>query len=663
MKRLLGFLVVLIVVLIAAALILPFLIPADVYRDQIEAQVKQQTGRDLDIAGDMSLSFLPPVSVTMENVTFKNAEGGQAENMLSVKKIDVNLALLPLLMNREVRINSFVLEEPVIALEVLKNGKPNWQFAAQAAQAADQAQDQTSDQTPDASGEQSGGSQVSEISFGDVRLSSGRISYTDLSTGEAQILENINLTLSLPSLDEAFGADGRLDYKGETITMDIKLVNPRAFMDGTATDLSAKLGGNLFDMGFQGTAAMGEGKVLPVTANGPMSLTIPSVRKLAAWQGATLPPGEGYERFAISGNAAAANDRITFSGAELTFDEISGAGQFALALAGPRPKVTGDFAVDTLDIRPYQGGAGSSGGGGSGGGGSEWSREPIDFSGLRAVDANLVFGADRVLTDTIKMGKSQLKITLENGLLVSDLKELSLYEGGGQIYLEVNARGGTPVIRNRTKFSLIQALPLLQDLVGAGVLEGVGNLEYDVTTRGRSQYDFMQAMNGDGRIVFNDGAIFGINVAQIMRNPVEAAMSLTGRDGGQKTDFAELSASFSIRNGVLTNPDFKLLNPLLRMPGNGTTSLVNRTVDFRFKPTGVSSLEGQGGETGLEGITVPLRVTGTWSNLKIAPDLESMAKDEIRDRLFGGDEKKDKKDKKDKKKRDPRDLLDRVLGD
>ncbi|MEI7609444.1 MAG: AsmA-like C-terminal region-containing protein, partial [Rhodospirillaceae bacterium] len=96
--------------------------------------------------------------------------------------------------------------------------------------------------------------------------------------------------------------------------------------------------------------------------------------------------------------------------------------------------------------------------------------------------------------------------------------------------------------------------------------------------------------------------------------------------GSQKTEFAELTGSFTINNGVVTNPDLALKSPLLRVSGAGSVNLPRRTVNYRVQPKLVASLQGQGGVQNLGGIEVAVIVEGAWDNLSFRPDLESMAK-------------------------------------
>src|SRR5690606_13557484 len=93
----------------------------------------------------------------------------------------------------------------------------------------------------------------------------------------------------------------------------------------------------------------------------------------------------------------------------------------------------------------------------------------------------------------------------------------------------------------------------------------------------------------------------------------------------QKTDFAELSGTFTVRNGILHNDDLKLLNPFVRLSGAGDVDLPQQTVNYRLEPQLVATTEGQGGSDA-SGIGVPILVTGPWDNLSYAPDLAGALK-------------------------------------
>src|SRR3546814_9939610 len=123
----------------------------------------------------------------------------------------------------------------------------------------------------------------------------------------------------------------------------------------------------------------------------------------------------------------------------------------------------------------------------------------------------------------------------------------------------------------------------------------------------------MSSLDGDGSFEFLDGAIHGINIAALLRH-VGAAGLNTEAGAEQETDFAELSGSYVIREGIVENRDLQMLAPLLRLGGGGTVSMPQQTLDYTVDATLVASLTGQGGNEALVGIPVPIRITGAWSN-------------------------------------------------
>src|SRR5262249_50574391 len=97
MKKLLIGLAVVIVLLVGAVVAAPFLIPVDTVKAKLVEQVKSATGRDLRIDGPLKLSFLPAVGIEASQVSFSNAPGGQAKDMASLGKLQLDLKLMPLI--------------------------------------------------------------------------------------------------------------------------------------------------------------------------------------------------------------------------------------------------------------------------------------------------------------------------------------------------------------------------------------------------------------------------------------------------------------------------------------------------------------------------------------------------------------------------------------
>ena len=155
-----------------------------------------------------------------------------------------------------------------------------------------------------------------------------------------------------------------------------------------------------------------------------------------------------------------------------------------------------------------------------------------------------------------------------------------------------------------------------------------------------------RTLNGEGQVVFNDGAVVGIDLAGMVRN-VKAAYGLEQKPAQRpRTDFSELEAPFTIVNGVVNTPATSLKSPLLRVVAAGSANLVDETLDFRVEPKVVSTIKGQGDTEQRAGLMMPVLVSGTFSKPKFAPDLAGVAKQQLEKKILGSEPAEKLLDKK-----------------
>jgi len=90
------------------------------YRGEITSLVKDKTGRDLALEGDLEVSVFPWLGIRARGVSMSQPEeiGG---DMLSVQNAQLRVKLMPLLSKR-VEVDTIVLEEPTVRLVTLKDG-------------------------------------------------------------------------------------------------------------------------------------------------------------------------------------------------------------------------------------------------------------------------------------------------------------------------------------------------------------------------------------------------------------------------------------------------------------------------------------------------------------------------------------------------------------
>lgn len=616
MKKLLIVLGILVALLVVAVVALPFLVPVSVVRERIVASVKEATGRELTI-GEMSVSVLPSLAVEAQDVAFANAPGAAEPNMATLKTLRAGLKLMPLL-SGEIAIDRFVLVEPVIHLAVNEQGEPNWRFPA----AKDE---KPAAETPQEGGGAAGG--LEQLRFGEVRVENGTVTYFDARSGVRQEVTALDLTLEMPSLDEPLSADGEADWRGKTVAVALDVAAPRALLEGGTSDLQLNVDSEPVKLSLDGQATAAE----PFKLAGAVDLDVPSVRELAAWAAEPIPlQGDGLGPLKIAGQLAVEGPKATFTNAEIALDAIRAKGELLVDAGQAKPFLRGRLDVEKLDLNPYlppeqpapsAPAVGTDGGAAAAG----WSEEPIDLSGLKIANADFTLSVGAIQFREIQIGKGTVSALLKDGELTATLAELALYGGAGQGRVVLDGSGATPAIDATMRLADVQIEPLLKDAVDFDRLSGVGATELTIEGRGKSQKAIVASLDGKGSIDFRDGAILGINLAEMLRN-IGSAFTSTG---AQKTDFSELTASYVIQDGVLTNRDLQMKSPLLRVEGEGTVNLPQRTLEYRITPKAVASLKGQGGREDLAGVMVPVVIEGPWSNLSFRPDLEGLVKQQI----------------------------------
>jgi AsmA protein len=174
---------------------------------------------------------------------------------------------------------------------------------------------------------------------------------------------------------------------------------------------------------------------------------------------------------------------------------------------------------------------------------------------------------------------------------------------------------------------------LLKDLTEKDFIEGVGNFDTEIGMAGAEPDKIKRSLNGKGELLLRDGAIKGIDLAGMVRN-VQAAFGLAAAGERPRTDFSELSVPYTITDGVASITNATLASPLLRVLAAGKANLVEEKLDFRVEPKFVGTLKGQGDTKGRGGITVPVKVTGTFSSPKFQPDLKGLVEKRLKKDLL-----------------------------
>lgn len=663
--------------------------PVDLIRSRLIAEVKTRTGRDLVIAGKAGFTVYPSLGVRLTDVSLSAPPGMGGPPTIVMKGLDVRLAALPLLSKRVV-VERLVLLEPVIDARIDAKGRQSWQFAmldqvlsgptrlAQAAPAGAKPQPVPAELEAFMRGSSQKGSAAApatsapgldvgaldQISFGDVRVQNGAISYTDERSGVAERVSQLNASLSLRSMTSVATLTGDAMVRAERVVFDARLGTVEKLLKGAPAKLDVTLSGGPAKAPFKSalTGDMTTGAA-GFNYDGTVKFDATSLAELLHTAGRDVAGNADIGMLSILGRLKIAGTQIALSEAVVMIDKTRLSGAIAVDLVQPRPHITATLespeinvaritqTAQTIASAPVRATAAVAAPTAAVpaprsisdllGGDPQvppvtptakspkvkgftqragWSDEPIDLTALGAVDIDARIVIGRLLVNALKIGASSSTIALKNQTLRLTVDDVQLYEGRGRGIVQLDAT--TPSLGFGANISLdgVAAGPLLADAAEFNGITGRSRINLAIAGRGTSERQLIETLTGKGDASFNDGAIVGYNIAGMLRQVSQLKFNGLDRSATEKTNFGELAASFTIANGVATTQDIRLQSPLLRLTGAGTVTLPDRSLDLKLKPKIVGTLAGQGGDVNLTGLEIPVRLAGPWEKPALSPD-------------------------------------------
>ena len=126
-KWILGISVGVIIAVIITAYIIASSYDFNKFKPQITELAKQYTGRDLTLGGDIELGLSLFPTLVVNDVTFQNASWGTRPQMARVKRLEVQIAVLPILRG-DIHVSRLIVVNPEFLIEIDKSGKSNLEF-------------------------------------------------------------------------------------------------------------------------------------------------------------------------------------------------------------------------------------------------------------------------------------------------------------------------------------------------------------------------------------------------------------------------------------------------------------------------------------------------------------------------------------------------------
>jgi AsmA protein len=608
----------LVVLVIAALLLIPLFVDVNKYKPEIEKQVSSATGRPFSIKGDLALSLFPWAGVSFSDLHLGSPPGFTEKDFLFVKAFDVRMKLLPLL-SKDIQVQRFVIEGPKIVLEKNKDGRANWEGLGKPAEkGAPKAGPQAAPKEP------AEGLPLKSLAVGEFAVRKGSLLYLDHSSGSRKELSDLNIELKDVSLDRpvSFVLSAIMDKMPLSVEGRIGPVGKDLGKGKVPLDVSVKA--------FKEVTMNLKGTLQDVTAAPQFDLALAmdpfSPRKVFDAMGTPFPVAttdrEALSRVSLKTKIRGSAQTVSLSDGLMELDE-SKLNFSAVAKDFSKPDLAFDLNLDKINLDRYMPPP-SEKKEGKTQKGKPAEPKKTDYTPLRKMVLDGKVRVGMLMAKGLKIQDIQLKVTGRNGVFQLDPLLANLYQGNLSAKAAMDVRQDVPRTNMNFQTKGVQAGPLLQDLMKKDFLDGTANAEASISMAGDEPERIKKTLNGKGQVLFTNGAIKGIDLANMVRN-VTSSFGLAQQGAEKpKTDFSELNAPFTITDGVVDTPGTTLASPLVRVLATGKANLVDESLDLRVEPKFVATLKGQGDTKERGGITVPVLVKGTFSSPSFQPDLKGM---------------------------------------
>ncbi|SDZ10507.1 AsmA family protein [Pseudomonas sp. NFIX28] len=568
----------------------------------LNAKVSEELHRPFAINGNLAVmwqrepdeggwrAWVPWPHVVAEDLSLGNPEWSKAPQMVSLKRVELRISPLALLVQR-VRIPRIDVTEPNAALERLADGRANWTF-------------QFDPKDPDAEPS----SWVLDI--GAIGFDKGHVTLNDQSLKTRLDLLIDPLGKPIPFSDIVGDkAAKKVEEKGAAPQSYAFAFKATGQYHGQALVGSGKIGGLLAlqdaskPFPLQVQATIGDTRVeLAGTLTDPLNLGALDLRmKLAGTSlshlypltGVTLPDSPAY---ATDGHLTA--QLRDPAGAKFQYQDFNGKigdsdihGNLTYLASQPRPKLTGALVSNQLllsDLAPLIGADSNAEQKARGGD----SKQPADkvlpveefrTERWRDMDADVEFTGKRIVHSAeLPFTDLYTHLVLDDGHL--SLEPLRFGVAGGKLDAQVRLNGQTTPLEGRAKltarnFKLKQLFPTFEPMkTSFGELNG----DADIAGRGNSVAALLGSANGELKMLINDGAISrglmeiaGLNVGNY----------LIGRIFGDKEVKINCAAAdFGIKTGLATTRLFVFDTENAIVYIDGTANMASEQLDLTISP-------------------------------------------------------------------------------
>ncbi len=651
---------------IAAIAFFLFFDPND-FREEISQAVKEATGRDLVIDGEVDLQLFPWLAVEVGHATLGNAEGFGEEPFAEFDRAELSVRVLPLLLRQEVAVGAAVLEALRLNLEVNSDGRSNWD-----------------DFVPEGEDDSVEGAEIAaEVSDGQalevsgVDINDASIIYANRETGDIYTISSMNMKIGrISGNHDPVSTSGSLhfdvqptgmsgDIEVETIiALDLEtgLIRFDGFAldgvtDGLAnspTRLGIKIAGIEINTESQ-TVQMEpielraldvdiSADVQPFSYAGAIEAT--AAIKIAAFSPRSLmhlfdvsPPETAdpsvLSSLAIEGQADIRESYASLTDITVTLDDTTFTGGLTVPFDVTERHLL-DLRADSIDLNRYMAPAEEGGDGDA----AESAPVEIPVDLIKPLNARGGLKFEKVLLGGLELEQVDLNLETSNGRMRLHPMTAGLFGGSYSGDVSIDVSGSVPVLTMNESVEGVDLARLALAMFEQENISGTMSGNFHLSGRGQDMVEVQRTLDGNLAFELKDGTYEGTDIWYELRrarallkkeSPPEPALPA-------RTKFSSVTATGVVSNGVMRNDDFVADLPFMQLTGNGAVDLPAGTVDYDLRARVFEKPEALEEATAeeIEDFTktvIPLKISGPLTAPKVRPDIEELLRQRVEEEV------------------------------
>ncbi len=573
------------------------------FKPQIQALVKEASGRALTIEGRINLRLSLHPYLSVKGLHLANARWGSRKNMINVREVKLGIQLLPLLHGQLV-VSRLLLVHPDILLETSRRGAVNWRFGAPVSRVGKAT---TSSEAP---------SVVFLPRFRHLLLRQAMVTYHDKRSGKRWRLEMPYLELesrnSAP--DAPVNIRARLRYDGKSINFNGSIASLLALMQNKPVSIHVKatLGGTQFEL---------SGSIeRPLDASG-IKLNIGMqgghAARLARLLGGHLPHDAPFRFHALLQNVPGG---VSLQRLRAKLGDSDVRGEMLLRLDNGKPAVVAALLSRRIDASTWL----TSKGRATNSPAAKKDEEqrlfpdaPLQLGILRRIRLSLSWKIGLINWPSVRIERVNMQLALKDGVLRVAPFTARMAGGSVQASLMLDAHKPPLRLNMHIRGNGIIASHLAQD--EEAIRGGLVDMRMDVEGKGHSIAEIMGGLNGDLKISIGQARV---KTGELNMIGGDLLVNIFDKINpfSSTPPYAKLTCgvmNFQIKNGLMqSNKGIAFETARMNILSGGTINLRNEKISLSI---GTQPREGLG--VSLSSMLNVVRIDGTLTKPSLTVDV------------------------------------------